>query len=332
MSEDKTKTTGDKPADPGHSKVAKAAGELGKRGVVQLFNKKKKQLAVFLVSLLSARTPDKVKWIAEHENEIDTINTIVSAVTPSDGLWELTDDFQQDFVHEVIEACKDRIKTGTPVTTAQVAVDTTVFAKQMEQCSRLDNALSTLPQDKQDDFWLAWFDKLTDAEKDLFYKFLATVNDSHLKAIVQYSPSQLNQMLARIPSAPAPAKTPTVATPPAMPYLQIRASLDPTLITKIKEVVQKSGKDEMAFQKALEKAKVADPDALRAILAMDTDTIINLLGLDKKSFGDKVSEAGEKFQEDMDKAGLSGWLQNRQAFNQKLLDKLATKMKKGGRP
>lgn len=189
---------------------AKKWKDLFTRGAVQGFNKYKRPLARLVVE--NYLKPDQIAWIAAHEDELDTISTIIAAATPSQGLWELTDDFQQDFVHEVIVACQDQVggmggKTPAEGNKSGGKPVAPVF-DETKQRNRLLLAVMKFPDQRKRDSFNLWFKGLHSAEQTKFLQFVAQTSEDELKDLVGHPTGELTILLSQILDPVAVPKQP----------------------------------------------------------------------------------------------------------------------------
>lgn len=325
---------GGTPKETPPSIFSEKAKATGTRLTVQAFNKLKKPAAkLFAETLL---TPDQMRWIAEHENGIDTSSTILSILTPSTGNilgflpWELTDDFQQDFVHEVIELCKEKMKEGT-VTTSTPTGSSPAFDKN-EQVVRVQVTLASITDRRKQDDFLVLYKRLTEEQRTVFLGVVAKATDDELKNIIQLPATQLSAMLTLNPTSSS-----TSSKGKALTYLELRAAIaaDTTLTQNVTDFLVATGGDTVRFWKGIE-SKVHSLEEFKNLMALDNNSIIRHLELDKPSFDERLKSLKDTVTGIVDgPAGVPSAtrttppsLSRHIAYNEGLLDKIKKLKKK----
>jgi hypothetical protein len=270
------------------------AGKKGKqlftRLIVQGFNKIKRTLAKMFVE--HVLNPEQRQWIIDRENQLDTVNTFLATVTPSHGLWELTDDFQQDFVREVIERCKDWAQhaASTP-TTIIPATPTAPAFDETKQLTRLMLALMRVADQKKRDAFHLWFKGLSSNEQSRFLRFVAQVTDAELNDLIGYQPGELGALLSLIPASQTPPQQPAQLTP-----IQLEAAVrkDTVLSQKVADFLTRNASVQIVnFWTAVGKKKINSLEAFTDLVTLDDDLVIRHLGLDKPSVAQQLSKLAQ---------------------------------------
>lgn len=271
-------------------KTEKPAAEKEKKGgkgqdilksiLIRIFNKGKKPAARFLARFIL--TPEQRIKVARNEDPIDTAAMVLAWVTPHEGLWELTDDVLQDFVHEAVVACQEMVAAGNETAPLTTGVDAP------RQLRRLQAAMIGIPKPKQDDFYF-WYTDLTDIQKKMFLLLVADLPDDKLPSLVQETADDLDAALMFTNPAAPPAT-------PKLDAIQLEQTVrrnDPDLFGFIQDFLEvlerSSGRDRTADFWTAASLKVSSIDGLKTFVEMDEDLLIRRLGLDKPSIRERIS-------------------------------------------
>ncbi len=270
-------------------KEASKAVEMVKRGAIQIFNKKRRAWARYVVKYLLPA--DLRGRIAKNEDAIDTISTMISAFTPSHGLWELTDDFQQDFIHEIILACQEK-ETG------KVNGRVVVSEEEQEEDENLKlfiglaklTLVKTLITPERDDFDLAFYNKLSEAEKEIFLRHVAALTDDQFKNLARDVQS-LQSFLAYIKNKKRKRLTPAEFKTEALADPACQAAIDSFL----KAVTANDAKGQKKFwsrvEEKMEKGELSKIADLHTILNLPLAEIRDEMDWDQKDLEDYLESA-----------------------------------------
>lgn len=204
-----------------------------------------------------------------------------------------------------------------------------------KQIVRIQTTLTSIAdRSKRDDF-LVWYQGLTEKQKETFLGIVAVAKDDDLKNILQLPAGQLTALLTLKPTADSPKGKDKTLT-----HLELRAAIaaDAALTQKVNDFLATSSTistDTAAFWKAVE-SKIHTLEEFKNLMALDKDSILQHLGLDKKSVG----EQAKKIVADLNKPpaapdALDRAIDKLKTGNAALLDKLLKRVKTprtGGAP